>query len=65
MVQKCVAPPEVKFHVFGTSNAKHGNGRKIALEFFFAILISTWWRFYRANKKICHINFKKAFHSHF
>ena len=33
----------VKFHVFGTS--------KLAIKHFFAILISTLWRFYRANKR--------------
>ena len=48
--------PEVKFHVFGTS--KHGEG-KSPLNFLFAFLISTLWRFYRANKKkICHIHFE-------
>ena len=33
-------------------------GRKITIETFFAILISTLRRFYRAKKKICHIHFK-------
>ena len=39
---------EVKFHVFGMS--KHG-GRKSLCNIFFALLISTLWIFYRANKK--------------
>ena len=49
-------PPEVKFHVFGTS--KHGEGKS---RNFFAILISALGRFYRANKKnICHVHFKES-----
>ena len=48
-------PPKVKFHVFGTS--KHGDGKSLS-NLFFAILISTLWRFYRANKKVCHIHFE-------
>ena len=34
--------------------------REIVTEFFFAILISKLWRFYWANKKICHIHFKRT-----
>ena len=33
-------------------------GRKLTIEFFFVILSSTLWRFYRANKK-SHIHLKK------
>ena len=38
--------PEVKFDAFGTSIV-------------FALLISTLGRFDRANKKVCHIHFKR------
>ena len=48
LVPRFCTPPEVKFHVFGTS--KHG-AKKSHRIIFFAIFISTLWRFYRANKK--------------
>ena len=57
LVSQFCTPPEVKFHVFGTS--KDGKGKSLP-NFFFAILISKLWRFYWANKKICHIHFKRT-----
>ena len=47
-VSQFCTPPEVKFHVFGPS--KHREEKLLSNNFFF-ILISTLWRFYRANKK--------------
>ena len=43
-------PLEVKFHVFGTS--KQGEGKSLA-NCFFAIFISTLWRFQANKKKPC------------
>ena len=48
LVSRFCTPPEVKFHVFGTS--KHGEPKSLP-KGFFAIVISTLWRRYRANKE--------------
>ena len=56
LVSGFCTPPEVKFHVFGTSKQREG---KSLSNYFFAILMSTLGTFYRANlKKICHRHFK-------
>ena len=51
------APLGVKFHIFGSSE----HGKKSTIKIFFAILtvcIRTDCKFYQANEKFCHINFK-------
>ena len=47
---------EVKFHDLGTS--KRGEENSLS-NICFAMLVSILWRFYRANKKTCHVLFKK------
>ena len=55
LVSRFCTPPEVKFHVFGSS--KHREEKSLS-NIFFAIFIITLWRFYRATKKTSVIYFK-------
>ena len=56
LVSQFCTPAEVKLHICGTS--KHRDEKSISnILYFFAILISTLWRFYRANKKNLSYNY--------
>ena len=48
LVSRFCTPHEVKFDAFGSSKLREG---KSLPKYFFAILISTLCRFYRANRK--------------
>ena len=58
LVSQFCTPPEVKFHIFGTSKRREG---KSLSNLFLAILIGTLWRFYQANTKTVLIHLKPFF----
>ena len=58
LVSRFCTPLEVKFHDLGTS--KQGEENSLS-NICFAVLVSILWRFYRADKKTCHVLFKKTF----